>query len=190
MKIGQVAATDRADVERRRIIKRGFIGAIAGLACFSELSAKPLQRERRLGFYHLHTGEKLEVVYHDARGYVDGALAEVNHLLRDHRDGEVHVIEPSLLDLLFGLERTLAAATPFHVICGYRAPATNAALAAHSADVGKHSLHMQGKAIDIRLPGRELGELRRAALALRSGGVGYYPRSDFVHVDVGRVRYW
>jgi uncharacterized protein YcbK (DUF882 family) len=111
-------------------------------------------------------------------------------VLRDHRTDEVAEMDPRLLDLLFNLQGKLGASTPFHVISGYRSPRSNAMLVAKGGGVAKKSLHMQGKAIDIRLPGRELADLRKAALGLKAGGVGYYPKSDFVHVDVGRVRHW
>jgi uncharacterized protein YcbK (DUF882 family) len=124
--------------------------------------------------------------------YVPEALGAVNHLLRDFRTGEVHPIAPRLLDLLAGLRKTLETQSSFEVISGYRSPVTNANLQAeheHSG-VASKSLHMQGMAIDIRLPGRTLVALRETALAARAGGVGFYPQSDFVHVDVGRVRKW
>jgi uncharacterized protein YcbK (DUF882 family) len=154
-------------------------------------SPGPAERgPRELRFLNLHTGESLDAVYFEAGRYLPDALAEVDHVLRDHRTGEVHAIEPRLLDLLHRLSRALDTHAPYHVISGYRSPATNAMLHAASPNVAAKSLHMQGWAIDVRVPGRELAELHRAALALRSGGVGYYPASDFVHVDVGRVRTW
>jgi uncharacterized protein YcbK (DUF882 family) len=111
-------------------------------------------------------------------------------VLRDHRSDEVSPIDTRLLDLLHTLSDKLDTTSQFHVISGYRSPATNAKLAEKSNGVARHSLHMDGLAIDIRLPGRELADVRRAAIALRSGGVGYYPGSNFVHMDVGRVRTW
>ena len=119
-----------------------------------------------------------------------GALAAVNHVLRDHRNNEVHQIDPELLDLLTTLSRRLDAGPRFEVISGYRSPATNAMLHAESAEVAKSSLHTLGQAIDIRMAGLDLGYLHSAALSLDLGGVGYYPTSDFVHLDVGRIRRW
>lgn len=145
---------------------------------------------RKLELLNLHTGESLQAVYFEDGRYLPDALAEIDVVLRDHRTGEVHPIEPRLLDLLHRLSASLESDAPYHVISGYRSPATNAMLHAESPKVAAHSLHMQGWAIDVRLPGRELAELHRAALALQGGGVGYYPSSDFVHVDVGRVRTW
>ena len=118
------------------------------------------------------------------------ALAEINHILRDHRTGEVREIEPALLDLLCALHQKLGSTAPFSIISGYRSPETNSHLSSKSNGVVKNSMHLLGKAIDIRLPGHELKTLQRAAVDLQRGGVGYYPSSDFVHVDVGRVRYW
>ena len=118
------------------------------------------------------------------------ALQTINHLLRDYRNGEVHVIEPKLLDLLTILRARLDTQASFEVISGYRSPATNALLHAESSGVAAKSLHMQGMAIDIRVANRSLQELHNSALSLHAGGVGYYPTSDFVHVDVGRVRMW
>lgn len=147
---------------------------------------------RSVAFANLHTGERLALDYWVDGAYVPDALGAVNHLLRDFRTGEVHPIAPRLLDLLAGLRGILETQASFEVISGYRSPATNATLQAeleHSG-VASKSLHMQGMAIDIRLPGRSLVALRETALAARAGGVGYYPQSDFVHVDVGRVRKW
>lgn len=147
---------------------------------------------RELSFDNVHTGEKLKVEYWADGQYLPDALTEINHLLRDFRTGQVHAIAPQLLDLLSRLRGRLETSRPINVISGYRSPITNAMLQAeheHSG-VASKSLHMQGMAIDIRIPGRELADLHVAALAERSGGVGYYPASDFVHMDVGRVRSW
>ena len=141
---------------------------------------------------NLHTGERLTTEYWAQGQYIPDALAQVDHVLRDFRSGEVHAIAPNLLDLLAVLRVRLETAAPFSVISGFRSPATNAMLRGeheHSG-VATKSLHMQGMAIDIRVPGRPLTGLRDIALAARVGGVGYYPASDFVHVDVGRVRRW
>jgi uncharacterized protein YcbK (DUF882 family) len=147
--------------------------------------------QRQLRFYNTHTGERVQVVYWEEKEYVKEALAEINYFLRDHYTDTVHSIEPRLLDLLHDINVLLEAAKlPLHVLSGYRTPATNAKLRAHGKGAAKHSLHMEGRAIDIRVPGRSLIAVRRAALALKGGGVGYYPRHDFVHLDVGPVRYW
>ncbi|HEY1561868.1 MAG TPA: DUF882 domain-containing protein [Caulobacteraceae bacterium] len=145
---------------------------------------------RRLAFDNLHTGEKLDVAYWENGTYVPDALQAVNHVLRDHYNNEVHIIEPRLLDLLTALSRKMEAMPNFEVISGYRSPSTNAMLHAESSEVAVSSLHMLGQAIDIRMTDRNLAYLHLAALELGDGGVGYYPMSDFVHVDVGRVRHW
>lgn len=147
---------------------------------------------RSLSFENIHTGEKLAVEYWAQGRYVPEALAEVNHLLRDFRSGEVRDIAPQLLDLLVALRTRLDTIAPIAVISGYRSPATNALLRGENghSGVAAKSLHMVGKAIDIRIPGRPLKALQEIALAQRAGGVGYYPQSDFVHVDVGAVRRW
>jgi uncharacterized protein YcbK (DUF882 family) len=151
------------------------------------------EREYRLHFYHTHTGERLDVVYRRGEQYVPEALDELDHYLRDYRTGDVHHFDPRLFDLLYDLTASLGdSGGEIDVICGYRTPWSNEFLRARSAHTGvaRHSLHMQAEAIDIRLPGIPTAQLRDAALRLGRGGVGYYRSSDFVHVDVGRVRHW
>jgi uncharacterized protein YcbK (DUF882 family) len=132
----------------------------------------------------------LKTVYWQGGGYIPSSLAEINHVLRDHRTGDKHEIDPRLLDLLCDLRLRLDSRESFQIISGYRSPATNSMLHAKSDGVATRSLHLDGKAVDIRIPGRELSLLRKTALAMKAGGVGYYPSSNFVHVDVGRVRSW
>jgi uncharacterized protein YcbK (DUF882 family) len=141
-------------------------------------------------FAHLHTGERLSVEYFSAGSYLPDALDAVNRLLRDFRTGDVHAIDPGLLDILFAVRRETGTTRYFEVISGYRSPATNAALRRKSEGVASGSLHMQGRAIDVRLGDVPLSTLRRTALRLGGGGVGYYPESNFVHLDTGRVRAW
>lgn len=145
---------------------------------------------RALRFEHTHTGEKLAVEYFEQGSYVPDALATVNHFLRDFRTGDVHDIDAGLLDLLHDLTSLTETTRPFQVISGYRSPATNAGLRRASEGVAAGSLHMVGKAIDVRLGDVPLDALGKAARAARGGGVGYYPASNFVHVDTGRVRFW
>jgi uncharacterized protein YcbK (DUF882 family) len=145
---------------------------------------------RRLAFDNLHTGETLDVAYWENGAYLPDALEAVNHVLRDHYNNEVHVIQPQLLDLLTALSHKVGETPRFEVISGYRSPSTNAMLHAESSQVAVSSLHMLGEAIDIRMSGLDLSYLHTAALDLDMGGVGYYPESDFVHVDIGRVRRW
>ena len=156
-------------------------------------SASPAAHEYRLRFYHTHTGERLDVVYRRGDQYIPEALGELDRFLRDHRTGDVRHFDPHLFDLLHDLTASLGdSAGEIDVICGYRTPWSNEFLRARSPHTGvaQNSLHMQAEAIDIRLPGIPTSELRDAALRLHRGGVGYYRSSDFVHVDVGRVRRW
>ncbi len=146
---------------------------------------------RVLRFAHLHTAETLEVEYMDGVRYLPDALSAVNRLLRDFRTGDVHDIDPRLLDLLHALKGATGSGQPFEIISGYRSPKTNAMLRTHGGGgVASGSLHMRGQAIDIRVADVRLTDLREAALHLARGGVGYYPSSNFVHVDTGRVRRW
>jgi uncharacterized protein YcbK (DUF882 family) len=150
-------------------------------------------REYRLRFYHTHTNERLEIVYRRGDTYLSTALDQLDHFLRDFRTGVVRHFDPRLFDLLYDLTSSLQDADgEIDVVCGYRTPETNEFLRTRSAHSGvaQHSLHMQAEAIDIRLPGIPTSELRDAALRLHRGGVGYYAASNFVHVDVGRVRHW
>lgn len=150
-------------------------------------------REYRLRFYHTHTGERLDIVYRRGDEYVPEALTQLDHFLRDHRTGDVHHYNPKVFDLLHDLTESLGdSGGEIDVVCGYRSPWSNEFLRHRSVHTGvaEHSLHMQAEAIDIRLPGIPTSEVRDAALNLRRGGVGYYRASDFVHVDVGRVRRW
>jgi len=149
------------------------------------------QQLYRLRFFHTHTGERLDIVYRQGEHYIASALSRLDEYLRDHRTGDVHPYDPRVFDLLHDL--TAAVGHPnseIDVVCGYRTPWSNEFLRAHGHGVARHSLHMQAMAIDIRMPGVKTSTLRDAALGLHRGGVGYYATSDFVHIDVGRVRRW
>jgi len=146
--------------------------------------------ERVLKLYNLHTGEHMSATYWVDGLYVPDEMEAINHILRDYRTDEVRNMDRKLFDLLYALQQRVDKRGAFHVISGYRSPKTNRTLSRMSSGVAKHSLHTRGQAIDIRLPGVELKHLRQAALKLRAGGVGYYPRSNFVHVDTGRPRFW
>ncbi len=145
---------------------------------------------KTLSFEHTHTGEKLKLTYFERGNYIKDALQEINYLLRDFRTDEIHPIDTALLDQLFDLKQTLGLNKPFHIISGYRSPFTNARLRKHSHGVAEHSFHLRGRAIDIRVEGVSSKTIRNAALAMAQGGVGYYPRSNFVHLDSGRFRTW
>jgi len=151
----------------------------------------PAVQDGHLRLYHTHTGEHLDIVYRRGNTYIPAALAKLDHFLRDHRTGEVHHYDPRVFDVLRDAERAVGRPdAEIQIICGYRAPESNEYLRTHTSGVAKHSLHMQAEAIDVRLPGTPTLKFRNAALALGRGGVGYYPASDFVHVDVGPVRRW
>ena len=147
--------------------------------------------EYRLRLFHTHTNEHLDLVYRRGDAYIPESLSKLDQFLRDHRTGEVHQFDPRLFDLLSDLTR--AAGRPgaeIHVICGFRTQWSNEYLRRNTSGVAQNSLHMLAEAIDIRLPGTKISDFRRRALELGRGGVGYYPRSNFIHVDVGRVRRW
>jgi uncharacterized protein YcbK (DUF882 family) len=181
---------------RRRFLALGaaglalpFLSRLSALVSADSLTAS-LPPDRGLSFYNTHTGESASVEYCRAGRLIPEALAKIDHILRDHRTGEVKPIDVRLLDLLHTLARTLGIKKPYHVISGYRSQKTNEFLRARGEGVAAGSLHLAGKAVDVRVPGLALRDLYRAAVKLRGGGVGIYPRSDFVHIDVGRVRTW
>jgi uncharacterized protein YcbK (DUF882 family) len=167
-----------------------FAGSLVSRAAQPKLqtvSNSPYQ----LHFVDTHTGEHLNIVYRNAQGYDQESLARLNRYLRDHRTGEIHEYDPRVFDLLRDLTTVLGNPNlEIDVVCGYRTPWSNEFLHTHGHGVARNSLHMQAMAIDIRMPGIPTARLRDAALALHRGGVGYYAASDFVHVDVGRVRRW
>jgi uncharacterized protein YcbK (DUF882 family) len=177
------------------IDRRGFIGCV-GLICgtaattWTRAAGPDTASPRSVSFVHTHTGEKLTAAYWKDGEYQPEVLQQVNHLLRDFRTNEVHAIDPALLDVLFDLRTKVGSDRAFHVISAYRSPQTNEMLRRSSNGVAEHSMHMLGKAIDIRLESFPTARLAEVARSLRRGGVGYYAASDFVHVDTGRVRYW
>ena len=175
------------DPSRRRFVTTLGASALALAPGWVQARSGP---SRALRLDNLHTNEKLSVEYFAAGRYLPDALSAVNHLLRDFRSGDVGTIDPALLDLLHGLAATVGSRRAFHVISGYRSPATNETLRQSSSGVASGSLHLRGQAIDIRLADVPLATLRDAARLMRSGGVGYYAASDFVHLDTGRVRSW
>lgn len=148
------------------------------------------ERECRLSFNNIRTGEELEITYRVGRHYLPVALNRIDHLLRDVLSDEVKPIDPRLLDLLYCVRRKLDTEEPYAVISGYRSPRSNQILAQRKPGVAKKSLHIEGMAVDLLLPGRDLDAVAETAKSFHSGGVGYYPSSNFVHLDVGRPRYW
>ena len=152
----------------------------------SSLSAKP----RILSFYHTHTHERLDITYATAKDYDMEALAKINTYLRDFRTSEVHRIDPAVLDILWTIQQKMCCNSTYEIISGYRSPKTNQKLYKKSSGVARRSLHMKGQAIDIRITGEKTKTVRDCAISLKSGGVGYYAKSNFVHIDTGRVRTW
>ena len=174
-----------------RLAGGGLVAAGAASLGISEAFATaPAQGARTLALLNTHTGDRFGAAYWEQGNYVPDAMAAIRHVMRDHRNNEVHDIDPRLLDQLSRLNGLVGAAAPYQILSGYRSPASNAMLHANSDGVATHSLHMDGKAIDIRLAGVDLPRLHDAALSMQSGGVGFYPASDFIHVDTGRVRRW
>lgn len=175
------------EFSRRQFIKMGL--CVAATAALPGIALADTA-DRKLAFYNVHTGESLNVTYRENGQYISSALHELKHFLRDFRTGDAHAMDAELFDQLYRLQRLVEAPGAFHVISGYRSPRTNHMLHEHSNGVANHSLHMEGRAMDICLPGKELAHLHRAALSMNAGGVGYYPSSGFVHIDTGRVRHW
>ena len=181
-------------IHERGASRRIFLKWAVATAGFSALPAMAKEMlslpERKLALYNTHTSEILTVAYWEQGKYIPDAIDSLNKILRDHRTNEVAPIDKKLFDLLYILHGKLEGKQPFHIISGFRSSASNAMLTSSGTGVAKTSLHMRGQAIDIRLPKCELSTLRQAALAMGAGGVGYYPDSNFVHVDVGRIRSW
>jgi uncharacterized protein YcbK (DUF882 family) len=177
---------------RRRLLRAG--GAVAGMAVVGlgaqPSCAAPDASSRRIVLRNVHTQERLDVVFRRADAYVPEALAALQVLLRDYRNGEQHPIDPHLMDYLYDVARHVGVEPVFEVISGYRSPQTNAQLRERSSGVARHSLHIEGRAIDVRLVGVDCARLAEHALDLTRGGVGYYQRSDFVHLDTGAFRTW
>lgn len=184
-------------MERRAFLKisgsaliKGAIASMATVTGGVALALPPAPTPRRLALVNTHTGDAFNNAYWAAGDYVPDVLSSIAHVMRDHRSGEERAIDPRLLDLLHDLHASVGASAPYQIISGYRSPATNAALHAQTNGVASRSLHMDGRAIDIRISGIDLPRLRDAAIHMRRGGVGFYPDSDFIHVDTGRVRTW
>jgi uncharacterized protein YcbK (DUF882 family) len=186
---------------RRRLLKAGGLlagasvagASVAGASAAGSLARPPATAApafKRLALRNLHTPESLDIEFFREGAYVPDALAAIQVLLRDYRNGEQHRIDPPLLDYLHDVAQRLGVDPVFHVISGYRSPQTNALLRERSSGVARHSLHLEGRAIDVRLAGIDCAELADRALGLSRGGVGYYRKSDFVHLDTGAFRTW
>lgn len=182
---------------RRRLLRTAVVsgaGLVTARFAFAQgrsVSETPAVAERHLELHNTHTSETVSVVYRRGDEFQDQAVASLRHLLRDHRNGEAHEIDVALYDQLHDLALAAGCDPRFEIISGYRSPQSNSAMAAREGSgVAKHSLHMEGRAIDVRMHGCDCADLRDLALAAARGGVGYYRRSDFVHIDTGRVRTW
>nr|WP_216601907.1 YcbK family protein [Vibrio coralliilyticus] len=178
------------DFSRRDFIKLAGSGLVVASCAPSLAFAAHPDQPRVLAFNNLHTGEELESCYFDGRDYVANELSRIDNICRDFRRNEVHEMDKYLFDQISLIQSELGVEAEVQIISGYRSPATNAALRSKSSGVAKKSYHMLGQAIDFRLDGVNLKKVRDAAIELKAGGVGYYPRSNFVHIDTGPVRRW
>ncbi len=168
------------------IAAAGLMSPIFRKSAFAAL----IKDEYTLKFYNIHTGESLNACYWSCGRYNEDELSSINHFFRDFRTDDIKEIDTRLLDLLYAISRKIPRNVPLHLISGYRSPKTNQLLRQSSSGVARKSLHMKGYAADIRIPGMKTANLRKIAIDIGAGGVGYYPKSDFVHVDIGRVRQW
>ena len=178
------------DSQRRKLLLCG--GAAAGLALLpgSALASLSTSRPRVLTLSNMHTGETLKTEFFNGKSYDRDELARLNHFFRDYRANQIKSIDPRLFDQIYRLQAMLETRRPVQLISGYRTLATNNMLREHSSGVAKHSYHTLGQAMDFHIEGITLSNVRKAALKMRAGGVGYYPRSNFVHIDTGPVRHW
>lgn len=175
---------------RRRFLKLAS-GGLGALALLSVPLEAAVRRERSLSFYNSNTGEAIRQVYWTPReGYIRQSLKEISWALRDHHNDLVKSFDYNVLDQLYALQLQLDSRFPIHVISAYRSPATNDRLCESRRGVARNSYHIQAMALDVRLPNGRVSDLCRAARSLGAGGVGYYPRSNFVHIDSGPIRYW
>lgn len=181
-------------VERRRLLQWLALGpaalALGGRVALAGDAPPEALAPRELSMVSTHTGEQIAIRYYDKGRYLPAALQRLNHMLRDFRTGDVKVIDPALFDRLHALAACARCAPDYEIISGYRSPTTNSMLRETGSGVARHSLHMEGRAIDVRLAGTSCGQLRDLALEQQAGGVGYYAKSNFVHLDTGRVRSW
>ena len=197
--VGALSAAAVAAAAAPMLLGRKAASGLEGAPALIPSAPLPLPRDiaptvakdaRRVLVHNLHTGEQLDAVYFENGRYVSDALSEAMRVLRDWRNGAEHFMDPRLFDVMHGVRQRLGANAPFQIISGYRSPQTNAVLHERSGQVAAHSQHVLGKAVDVRIQGVALETLHKAALSLGAGGVGFYPVSNFVHMDVGRVRHW
>lgn len=178
------------DLSRRRFLTHSACGALCSVFVPNIALAATPAKKKIIHMNNLHTGESLSSCYFDGGRYIESELDKIDYLCRDFRRDETHPIDRQLLNQLQAIQKVLGVNKEVQIISGYRSPATNEMLRSQSNGVAKLSYHMQGKAIDFRLPGVKLSRVRKAALSLKAGGVGYYPESNFIHIDTGPVRHW
>lgn len=178
------------DSTQRKVVALLVLAGLLAPASLTQIRNARGTDERRLSFYHTHTRESLDIVFFENGEYIESALEEINRYLRDFRTGDVAIIDPKLLDLIYEIRESLGSNGTYEVISAYRSPKTNQILRNRSKGVAKNSQHLLGTAIDVRLEDVPTKKLRDAALAMERGGVGYYRISNFVHIDTGRVRLW
>lgn len=184
-----------SEMNAPQLNRRKLLGGMVGVAAISALpplheAMATLGNNRSVSLYDPSRMTSLDVTYFQDGWYSPDALAQINFFMRDRRNDQIMQMDPQLVDLMCAVQSQFGAQLPIHLVSGYRSPATNAYLAARSGRVAQNSYHMYGRAADIRIPGVSLAGLRQTALALQGGGVGYYPSSDFVHIDNGPVRNW
>ncbi|PIE83345.1 MAG: hypothetical protein CSA09_02430 [Candidatus Contendobacter odensis] len=185
-----MSGEDRPVLERRGFLKLAM-GGVSALALAPGLTQGTVFQDRRIQFYNTHTGEAVSKVYWTPRdGYVRESISEISWSLRDHHNNKVMLFDPNVLDQLYALQTQFGLSQPMHIVSAYRSPSTNRKLRARNRKVARNSFHMKAMALDIRIPNRRVSELYRAARSLGAGGVGYYPRSNFIHIDSGPIRYW
>ncbi len=194
----QTTGVFASSVSRRKFLGFGALaaGSLAASSLITPASAAIFGRgtrsdgARKITFRNSHTGETFSGVYRVGDKYLPDAFEKINIVLRDFRSNEMFPIDPRVMDIIYSVHQMTQRDEPYEILSGYRCPKTNAGLRKHGEGVAKNSLHMTGQAIDLRLPGFETKQIRNIAISLKAGGVGYYPKSDFVHMDTGDVRTW
>ncbi|AKL12796.1 Peptidase M15 [Phytobacter ursingii] len=181
---------DKFDANRRKLLALGGIALGAAILPQQAFATLSTPRPRILTLNNLHTGETIKAQFFDGRGYIQDELAKLNHFFRDYRANKITTIDPKLFDQLYRLQGLLGTSKPVQLVSGYRSVDTNNELRAHSSGVAKKSYHTRGQAMDFHIEGISLSNIRKAALSMRAGGVGYYPSSNFVHIDTGPLRHW
>ncbi len=184
---------ERVDTQRRNLMKYGFAGIVGSAIPFISTGnalAASKNDAWKVSFRHAHTGESFSGVYRVGDKYLPDAFERLSYVLRDFRTKEVFPMDPHVVDIVSIVQRKTGVQEPLHILSGYRSPKTNAMLGKRTKGVASNSFHMYGQALDIRIPDYSTKKLRNIAKSLQAGGVGYYPRSSFVHVDTGKVRTW